>query len=159
MTFDTLSVDEKLIYLGGALAIVAAFLPWFTLDTVMGSSSVSGLDHNDGILTLLFGLTGIGITLFRERGTLESVAITCLGVATMFAGYHTLRQLSDYGGLGGEATASFGLYLTLVAGIVLAGGGYRSYRNATAPQCARTHQMAESESVKTTQADQTETLR
>ena len=51
MTLDNLSVDEKLIYLGGALAIVAAFLPWFTVDSVVGGGSVSGLDHNDGILT------------------------------------------------------------------------------------------------------------
>lgn len=128
MKLNTRSTGGKLAVLGGLLAAIAAFLPWYAVDSIVGNTSVSGLDHSDGMLTLCSGIAAVAIVLLRENGQLEALGLGIAGALTTLVGYHTLTAVSEYGGLGGDATASYGLYITLLAGILLVGGALLSYR-------------------------------
>ena len=134
---NALSLGEKLVVGGGALMLIASFLPWykidFGLDEVFSASiSRNGWQSPGGLWSLL--------------AILISVALAASIVAVKF-GNVKLPSLSNgitwgmvYGG-GGVAVVvlvllklvnessymSIGFYLGIVAALIVAAGGYLLY--------------------------------
>lgn len=126
------------IAVAGLITMVAAFLPWVSVSASFGgsdfSSSVSGTDGGDGWVTLVLGLVAAGVAVAAAVVSATSAPLRLAsGVTAVIAGLIVL-------GLGGydlvntasvdakysslvDATAGVGLYVTIVAGVLLAGLG------------------------------------
>lgn len=103
--------------LGGAvLAVVAAFLTWVQVDVgpaAAGSTGVEGL----GLLTLLLAV-GVGVLVVAVDVEWGGIALVAGGVAI------ALVALVEFVDLDGAAGPGIGLYLTILAGLVVAGSGW-----------------------------------
>lgn len=108
--FDRFSTQEKLVFVGAGFTTFGAFLPWVT---VFGTS-VAGV-QGDGIITLALGITTAGFIWWRSWN--RRVQLGTLAIGSLI----TLIALSAT-----SRAAGFGLYLTLVGGLVLAYAGGRS---------------------------------
>lgn len=103
----------------GAVAVVAAVLPWATLQSAFGSVSRSGMaDGGDGLFTAILGLAGGAAALMGGRMPVASIV-----AGFMIAGIGVL-DIIDVSGLddGNEFTSvsvGAGLYLTVIAGVVM----------------------------------------
>ncbi len=104
------------------LVIIAALLPWATVDTALGSKSVSGIE-GDGIITLVLGI-----------GAMAAIAVSAYGkrwgavIATIFGGIVAIVGIIDWADVGGASadpgfasiSVGAGLVLTAIGGIALA---------------------------------------
>lgn len=113
----------------GALAAVAAFLPWATVATIFGSFSVNGFadGEGDGMFTTALGVLG-ALMMFVAGGAVWPRVIAGLaGAAIAAIGFYDLSNVrsmiaevdNDTDGFA-RASTGFGLYLTIAAGIALA---------------------------------------
>jgi hypothetical protein len=115
------TTGQKVVFVGAAVTVVGAFLPWIS---VLGASK-SGIDA-DGVFTLVFGLLAAGGTVVRW-GKWAKVGVAVLGVLT--AGIGLLYIADPLAGT--EAASQFarmavdpglGLYVTALGGVgILAG--------------------------------------
>ncbi|WP_232687378.1 hypothetical protein [Halobacterium zhouii] len=96
--------SEKIVYAGGALSIVGAFLPWKTLLGV----TVSGIDGN-GIITLVLGIAAIGVAYGREWDQTTNIGLASIGGLIAFVGLVSMGSF-----------ASIGVYVTILGGILVA---------------------------------------
>jgi DNA-directed RNA polymerase subunit RPC12/RpoP len=88
-----------------AVSVIGAFLPW----EAVGIFSIAGT-RGDGVLTLGAGVIGLAVLLaVRMRRAFYTSELMCSAFVILIAGYHVK-----------DATASTGIYVTLVAGIVWA---------------------------------------
>ena len=121
-----------MIIASSLLTIIAVFLPWYTIDTIIESGTVYGFE-TDGLLTLGSGVLVLGIVYFRNQGRLETAVFSVLGIGTTLIGYYTFSQVSGTTGGGyGLASASphVGVYVTMVAGaLIFIGTMYGPIRN------------------------------
>ena len=113
--------------LGALLIFIGAFLPWATVDTALGSLSVSGTD-SDGIITLVIALAVggalAGASLADNRALLYGGA--CLGaLAVVIVGIVNMVDVADIIELNRpglfEASIGSGLWLTVLGGLVSVG--------------------------------------
>jgi len=119
---------EILLGIAGVLLIIAAFGPWAT-----NLLSVSGWEQGGGKVTLLAGLIMLCCTAVSRgyarflRGALPvlSVSIVC-GLLTL------VEALVAWGGLGELSvlgvSAGWGLYLTIIAGLMALLAAYMAHR-------------------------------
>lgn len=105
--------SEKIVYAGGALSIVGAFLPWATLLGV----TVSGID-GDGIITLVLGIAAIGVAYAREWDRTTNIALASIG------GLIALIALAAM-----SSVAGAGIYVTILGGILVAYPGAKELLN------------------------------
>ncbi len=96
--------------------MIAAILPWATLQTAFGSISRGGMDDGgDGIFTAILGIAG-GIAAYSGWRIVSAIA----GLMIAGIGYLDIRDVS---GITDEdsaiVTVGPGLYLTVLAGVVM----------------------------------------
>ena len=107
--------------IGGVVAagviVVAALLPWASVQTAFGTISKNGID-GDGAVTAVFGaVIGTMFMMLRRGGYVAAVVLAGLTIA--ISGY----DLIDVNRLGNDAegfasvSAGIGLYLTLLGGL------------------------------------------
>jgi RNA polymerase subunit RPABC4/transcription elongation factor Spt4 len=87
------------------ISIIAAFLPW----EAVGPFSIAGT-RGDGVLTLGAGVIGLAVLLAAGKRRAFYIVETLLGAFVVLIGAVHLN----------DATASTGIYLTFLAGIVWA---------------------------------------
>ncbi|OZC33062.1 hypothetical protein CJJ17_17420 [Gordonia polyisoprenivorans] len=122
-------IIAALIATTGALTVLAAFLPWvsgFVTVTGVGNSEVGA---TDGVITVVLGgfalVAGTVSALLGRRSALHliaSIGALLLGAVTVLIAAADISSVGDLSALG--ITVGIGLWLTLLAGIVmsLAGG-------------------------------------
>ncbi|MEF8937496.1 MAG: hypothetical protein V5A32_06035, partial [Halovenus sp.] len=114
---------------GGGLGIVGALLPWVS---VLGLSPGVGIEGSREIIVLLAGLVTLGLILGADWTKTTQLVTGVLGVVTTVVSVYTLAEVFDVIGNRGVASAEFGLYLSLVAGILILAGGFVGYNNQPA---------------------------
>jgi len=109
----------------GLLAIVAALLPWTTVNTVFTSISRNGIDGGgDGLFTLGLGIVG-ALALWQAgrwlwAAAISGVVIIVIGIVDIVDVQGLVDEVNaDSDGLA-SASVGAGLYLTVIAGVVLA---------------------------------------
>lgn len=113
-----LSTDEKLVLGGGAVGTVGAVLPW--------AGSGVGLESVAEIVVLFAAVVLFGLVYVAEWTKTAQLLTVLFGLAIAGAGGYTLLEAFDVIGSGGTS-AGIGLYVTLLAGLLVLGGGARGY--------------------------------
>jgi hypothetical protein len=115
------TIDERawpaLTLAGGALAVVAAFMPWLTVSAGIFTVSRDGID-GDGQITALAGVFAALVGFFslaRSEPMTKGAATVCLILAFGIGGVGSWHFMNTTTGETGIQPAS-GLYLTIVAG-------------------------------------------
>ncbi|WHU46917.1 hypothetical protein QNM97_23650 [Gordonia sp. L191] len=121
-------IIAALIATTGALTVLAAFLPWvsgFVTVTGVGNSEVGA---TDGVITVVLGgialVAGTVSTLLGRRSALHLIAgigALLLGAVTVLIAAADISGVGDLSALG--ITVGIGLWLTLLAGIVMSLAG------------------------------------
>jgi hypothetical protein len=107
------------------LAVVGAVLPW----TGAGLIDGVGLGGRE-IVALLMGIVAVGVLYVADWTESAQLIAALLGlVTTGVAGYTLAEALGVIGS--GTASPSLGLYVTLLAGLLLLGGGVHTYTDST----------------------------
>jgi hypothetical protein len=124
MVLEQLTNGEKLSVAGGALAVVAAILPWWSA----GFLTASGLD-GDGIFTMIFGAVAVAIGLFRDWQAVDIGAIGVIGVMTVLVGWNNYSSLNRIAEIANTVniSAGVGLHLTMLSGLLLIGAAVYGY--------------------------------
>jgi hypothetical protein len=115
------SAPKLVAVAGGVVAVVSGFLPWITAGVSAGpidiDTAVTGIDTTPGLLAVVLGVVAIGAALVLDWSDSAGAATAVAGSAVVLV---AVVQLLDLGGFTG---AGIGLYLTVVAGLVIAGAG------------------------------------
>lgn len=121
-------IIAALIATTGALTVLAAFLPWvsgFVTVTGVGNSEVGA---TDGVITVVLGgialAAGTVSALLGRRSALHLIAgigALLLGAVTVLIAAADISSVGDLSALG--ITVGIGLWLTLLAGIVMSLAG------------------------------------
>lgn len=96
--------SEKIVYAGGALSAIGAFLPWATL---LGYS-VSGID-GDGVISLVLGIAAIGVVYARDWDRTTNIALAVMGALIALV---ALSAMTSFAGSG--------IYVTILGGCLVA---------------------------------------
>jgi len=122
----TLPDSAKVALAGGALTAVGSVLPWAS---TLGQS-MSGLD-GDGVITLFLGVIVAAVVLFADWNKLAKGGAAALGGISTIIAFNAYSNLANAGGLGSSLVSpGYGLYLTILGGLVVAVGallGYTSF--------------------------------
>lgn len=132
---DEMDIGMKLVLLGGAITVVAAFLPWISIDAGFFSETVTGID-GDGVFTLVLGGAAMALVYVRDWDRVTVGAVVVLGALVALIGVVYISDPLtgvDTSGMGGEILESnvsteIGLYLTAIGGLVLIGGGIKGHQ-------------------------------
>jgi hypothetical protein len=127
MDTDDLTTGEKVTLVGGVLAVIGAFLPWVSA----GFITVSGID-GDGVFTLIFGVIAGAIVLMRDWEKADVLGVGLLGVLTLLVAGNVFSSTGNQvnsAAIEFSVSAGTGLYLTLVAGLLLLAGAAYGYTN------------------------------
>jgi len=126
MSFDwkRLSTLDRAIAGGAAVAFIAAFLPWYGASVGPFSSSVSGWSAGFTAWagSLLLTAAGVLLVLRRSGAKLSSAfspALLVAGVAAVGLLLVVIRWVSFPRYHGIDVGAKYGIYLALIAGIVV----------------------------------------
>jgi hypothetical protein len=138
------SNGDTAIGIGLVVAFIATFLPWYSASFNCGGSalcnglntsfSVSGLNDWPGWLFFLAVLVGLALFILRtfvptftipQLPQTDAMIYMIIGVfAAVMALLWLVTHTSGGGGAGYSYGPSFGLYIGIIAGIVVAVGGY-----------------------------------
>jgi hypothetical protein len=129
MSFDwkRLSTLDRVIAGGGAVAFVAAFLPWYGASVGPFSASVDGWSAGFTAWagSLLLTAAAVLLVVLRSGGTLPSIrtgpsvlvaGVSGLGLLLVVVRWASLPRVHSIGGVY-SAGARYGLYVALIAGI------------------------------------------
>lgn len=128
------------VIVGAAVVtLIAAFLPWVTTDILGQKESFSGFGSEeygakDGVITLTLALVAGVVAVFRGLNKNQSavhlaaaITATVCGALVLLVAMADIGDISstndDFAGGGFEISVGFGLYLTLLGGLVLLGVG------------------------------------
>jgi len=118
--------SAKVALAGGTLTAVGSVLPWAS---ALGRT-VSGLD-GDGVITLFLGVIVAVVVLSAGWNRLAKGATAALGGISTLIAFNAYSNLANAGGLGSSLVSpGYGLYLTILGGLVVAVGallGYTSF--------------------------------
>jgi hypothetical protein len=103
--------------IAAGLIVLAALLPWASVQTVFGTISKNGIE-GDGAVTAVFGAVIGGMFLMQRRGGyLAAIILAGLTIATSVYDLIDVNRLGDdVDGLA-SVSAGIGLYLTLLGGL------------------------------------------
>jgi hypothetical protein len=131
MRLDRLRSGELLAGTGGALLVVALFLPWFG-----DADAWQAFDVLDLVL-LLAGLTGVAVAVIAAANAKSDAPIASAALivpvgllATLLVLYRVLDPV-------GDSSRRIGLYLGLAGGAAIAYGCWRSIRDERADSAPR----------------------
>lgn len=120
MSEGSLSIDEKTVLAGGGVAAVGALLPW-------GGGGV-GLETPEEIVVLFAAVVLFGVVFVADWTQTAQLLVALVGLAIAGIGGYALLDAFDVIGSGSTA-AGAGLYVTLLAGVVVLAGAVRGYTN------------------------------
>lgn len=129
MDVDTDFSTGQLLGVGaGLVAVVGAFLPWVVTEVSAGpvdaGGSAAGIEGL-GAITLALGLVAVGAVVALDWSDRGALATALVGVAVVLvSGWKVVD-------LGGPASPGLGIYLTLLAGLVILASGLLGLRSAT----------------------------
>jgi hypothetical protein len=106
------------IVIAGVLGIIAAFLPWAKVSFFGITASVSGTDGGDGWISLGLFAAAIGIAAATGDRNGELEANMKKAVGGIGAGAVGFMLIELVGSIGFDL-ASYGVYLSLLAGVVV----------------------------------------
>lgn len=124
MGVSDLSIGEKLVLLGGVLAVVGAVLPWTGPGLVEGA----GLGGRE-IIALLMGIIAVGLLYVADWTESAQLIAALLGLITVGVAGYTLAETLGVVGTA-DLAPSLGLYATLLAGLLILTAGVRAYTDS-----------------------------
>lgn len=117
------STDQKLVFGGSAITVVGALLPWIG---GVGSFDAAGIELTREIAPLFFGLLVAGLLYVADWTATAQLIAAVLGALVIgVAGYTLLESFELLGDV--SITAGVGVYVTILGGLVVLGGGLRAY--------------------------------
>ncbi len=131
MDFSKLTRNQQIALGGGVIAVLSLFMPWYGIDTIVGSINASAFDA--GILAwggLLLAIAAASILVLKtlevadaKVGTLaaEQLALILAGIGLVFI---VLRWITD------SSFTKFGLFLGLIAAAAVSYGAFGSMKDA-----------------------------
>ena len=133
---DRRAVIRAVVLAGAGLTFVGAFLPWVVASTLGVSVSRSGIEA-DGTATLVLAAVAIANVAFRHRDRFAMAIVGACGAGIVAVGSLYVLDLTygydivSMGGVieevgSGIADPGIGVYLTLLGGIFVLGGGIAS---------------------------------
>jgi len=140
MNFSNLSMTDKLIGLGGIVGLVGTILPWYSVSySLFGVSSgvsVNGL-RGVGLIAFIAAVLAVLMVVLPllnvklPKLPLDTWLVNViLGAAVAGAAVIAYLQIGGSGvsfeGLGGSAGVSYGLFVTIAGGALIAWGGFQS---------------------------------
>ncbi|MBN1160122.1 MAG: hypothetical protein JXA43_02705 [Candidatus Diapherotrites archaeon] len=123
-----------ILILAALLLVIATVSPWVMVQGPVGKTIfLPGVSWDDGFLLFAIGLICISLIVLREYGAADWASIAAGGIA-LYIGYIVLTNVNSiaakfYGtafGLTWSISPGIGVYLVLIAGIVLLYSGIRS---------------------------------
>lgn len=138
---DNYSTEEQLVIAGAGILVVSVFLPWGHVESVVGYTrySATGTGSSLGIGTLALGVAAAGVTVARDWGRRDRLAVTGAGALVVGIAAWTLAYQSGtvqiptasegtqtatlYPGLGVYAALLGGLSVSVGGGLALAEPG------------------------------------
>jgi hypothetical protein len=124
MSEDGLSIDEKTALAGGGIAAVGALLPW-----TGGGIAGIGLDTAAEIGVLLCAIALFGLIYVADWTDAAQLITSLFGL--VIAGIAGYTLLEAFGVIGSSSVAAgAGLYVTVLAGLLVLAGGVRGYTHS-----------------------------
>ena len=117
--------QKKYMLIAAAIGVIAVFLPWATVKSVMGSVSANGLDGDDGVITLII-VSIVGYLVFRNDKSEELtgnnlyLVVGGFGIAALIGIYDLSNASSSFPSVTNQYVSvniGIGLYLTALAGV------------------------------------------
>jgi hypothetical protein len=143
MAFDMskLNSQDKMIVGGGAVAFIAAFLPWYGYSGPLHLYSTSIMGWSAGFTawlgTVLLVAAGVSLLLQRTGTSMPKLpvgpAVAVAGGAVVGLALILIRWVSlprVRAGLAGSVGPKFGIFLAIVAGIVEVVGAVMEFRGS-----------------------------
>lgn len=115
---------------GGALALVGSVLAWESISIMGLSESDSGLTSNPGKIIAVLGIVAIVVAVVWIQGVKLPAApiilgcgivIALLGILNFFTIGDDVKKANEI--LAGAASTGVGLYIDILAGVVIIAGG------------------------------------
>lgn len=134
-----LSTLDKVVAGSAVLAFVAMFLPWYGVSVVGFSESVSGFSSGWGwIGALMIVAAGVYLTMLRSGRTMPTMrygpgvlVLGLSGIGTLLVALRWITMPRGGGSsLGYSYGPQFGMWLTLLAGVVQVVGALRLFRSS-----------------------------
>ena len=124
--------------IGAVLAVIGAFIPWETVSLHGASESVAGFEGNGGKIIAVLGIVAAVVAvawIMEVRLGRPGAILIALGVLILLVGVLNYSNISgDVNSantiLAGAASVGIGLYLDVLAGVVIIVGGALGVRNA-----------------------------
>jgi hypothetical protein len=142
MSFDWkhLSTRDRAIVGGAGVAFIAAFLPWYGVSVGPFSASVSGWSAGFSAWAGSLLLTAAGVLLLLRRSgakfglpnvgpSVLVAGVAALGLLLVIIRWVTLPRYHVVG-VGYDAGARYGLYIGLIAGIVVVAAAVAELRSS-----------------------------
>jgi hypothetical protein len=130
MDISRTSTGQRIAGIGGVLLFIFLFLPWFG----EGNFELSGWEGQSStdIYMLIVAIVAVAAALAGPNELVPGVTLN--GAAALLGGVATIQLiwLSFFDGDGRE----YGMYLSLLAAIAIAVGGYMAATEGTAPRAA-----------------------
>jgi hypothetical protein len=131
--FQQMSLGEKIIIIAGPLLLIDSFLPWYDVDTIIGSITRSGWESPGAIWSILAVLIGIVMaaqiavarfTAAQMPALPEGVswARVHLGLGIAAALFVVIKLVNESSYLG------FGFYIGIVLVAALVAGGFLMFQ-------------------------------
>jgi hypothetical protein len=136
-TLKQASLGSKLALGGGLAAFIGYFLPWAKVSSDFGVSATLSAGDADAILVLLGALAVVALSVVQLiKGSNKGMAIGAMGAAAL-ALLITVLKWSDLpsGDIPGVSVSTgIGLYLCILAGIVMCVGAGLELKQQLAPK-------------------------
>jgi len=137
MDLSKLSTSDKVIGGSGIALLIFSFFPWFKVEAFGASASQSGWDYFfTGIVPVLLGLVMVAWVIATKLADMDlpelpvPEGLLLLGIGGAAALLIILRLLLGFGEDDpfGVVDRAFGLYLSVLAAIGLAAGGFLKFQ-------------------------------
>lgn len=151
MDFSKMKKSEKLIGLGAAVGVIAAFLPWYSWSySFLGASSGASINGFTSWWTFSFiaalaALLMIALPMFGTKlpkfGIDNNSLYKIFGAIT--GGVPILALLSGasrgLSGFGGSIGPGFGLWIAIIGGALILVGAFMEKKDGVRPSTSHTH--------------------
>jgi hypothetical protein len=144
MDFSKLKKMEQIVGIGAVLAVVSAFLPWYSWKVTAGiygsyGGSVNGL-NGYGWLSFMAALVAVAMIVLPllkvelpKLGVEDKVVFGVLGGVTAGVPVLAMLNTSSFGVLG-SGGPSFGLFGAIAGGAIMLFGAFMDGKKTAAPQ-------------------------